>query len=239
MSSLMHEYIGEDMFRSISSKVFWDQLPVPVDTQAAVAASRAKWCAKEEHRKGFGREPLQPGMISSMEYEGWDKCPELMRMVTDRLSFLPNGIKTSGLKAQLLVCAGAVYHVDLQGWDNSLFVNWYLDGPVMDFVMPNAVIRRTIRPGDIVVFDPSEVHGLVLPGAKCIDAPVPPDMTPLPGNQLSFFLSLEFDQDSHTDSWFGISRGNKADLAAKGFKALSLKKEVNPLTGKWRNIHPK
>lgn len=69
----------------------------------------------------------------------------------------------------ILYCLGAKFHNDTHGWQDALFLNWYLSGPEMDLVLPH-VGRRTIRPGDVFVIDPSQPHGVLPVGAQSFDA---------------------------------------------------------------------
>ncbi len=79
-----------------------------------------------------------------------------------------------GVDHAIVYCLGAKFHHDVHGWTDSLFVNWYLSGPPVDFVLrgPKGEARATINPGDAIVFDPSHPHGVLPVGAQTFDAGV-------------------------------------------------------------------
>jgi hypothetical protein len=61
-------------------------------------------------------------------------------------------------------CRGAFFHTDAH-YADVLFGVWYIAGPPVDIVFARTSLRVAARPGTIVVFDPFEVHGVLLPGA--------------------------------------------------------------------------
>ena len=66
-------------------------------------------------------------------------------------------------------CRGAFFHTDAH-YADVLFGVWYIEGPPVDIVFARASLRVAARPGTIVVFDPFEVHGVLLPGATAYRA---------------------------------------------------------------------
>ena len=66
-----------------------------------------------------------------------------------------------GSDSQILFCRGAAFHADFQTWPEKVFLTQYLEGPAMDLVLPLAGWRQTLRPGDIIFFDPAIPHGLI------------------------------------------------------------------------------
>lgn len=113
--------------------------------------------------------------------------------------------------SQILTCLGAMFHEDLHGWDNSLFLNWYLAGPPRDFAVAG-VGRVTIRPGDAILFDPSRPHALLKEGQKRFSKVGWGD----PIQDRSMFLSWDLALTPELETLLGIERGNVETLQAKG-----------------------
>jgi hypothetical protein len=67
------------------------------------------------------------------------------------------------------MCRGAFFHTDAH-YSDVLFGIWYIDGPQVDAVFPRAGVRTSLDPGDVLVFDPFEVHGVLAPRATSYDA---------------------------------------------------------------------
>lgn len=229
----MHEYEQDDMYRNISAKIFWDQIAIPCSIAAPLTESAEKWATAQAYKAANSGHPMARGNVDVMNYEVWARNPGLAEIMLSRMPFISQPCDKIQLNTQLMVCAGAVYHVDLQGWDNSLFANWYVQGPPMDFVMPLAGVRRTIYPGDVFVFDPSQVHGLVPVGAGNIGESAANTSRELNPGEYAFFLALDFDMTADTDAWFGISRGCAQEMTTKGFTAVNLMDSVDRQTGQW------
>lgn len=113
--------------------------------------------------------------------------------------------------SQILTCLGAMFHEDLHGWDNSLFLNWYLSGPPRDFTVAG-VGRVTIRPGDAMLFDPSRPHALLKEGQTRFSKVNWGD----PIADRSMFLSWDLALTPELEALFGIERGTVEALQAKG-----------------------
>jgi len=67
-------------------------------------------------------------------------------------------------------CRGAYFHNDAH-YEQTLFGIWCVMGAPAELVFPRADLRVGAGPGDIAVFDPFEVHGLLAPGCHtyCAD----------------------------------------------------------------------
>ncbi len=62
-------------------------------------------------------------------------------------------------------CRGACFHSDAHFAD-VLFGAWCVAGPAREIVFPRLDLRVAAAPGDWVVFDPFEPHGVLDPGAS-------------------------------------------------------------------------
>jgi hypothetical protein len=63
-----------------------------------------------------------------------------------------------------LATRGAGFHNDVRGhWSRCLFWILALDLAQVDFVMPHAGVAIPLRPGDLLLFDPTMAHGLCRP----------------------------------------------------------------------------
>jgi hypothetical protein len=67
------------------------------------------------------------------------------------------------------VCRGAFFHNDAH-YESVLFGVWCVQGPAAHIVFPRADLRLPAGPGNLAVFDPYEVHG-VLAAPKASYAP--------------------------------------------------------------------
>lgn len=61
------------------------------------------------------------------------------------------------------LCRGAFFHNDAH-FDGVLFGVWTLAGPPAELAFPRPGLRLDASPGNVVVFDPFEVHGVLAPG---------------------------------------------------------------------------
>lgn len=233
MNKLFHDCMSLGEFRSVSSNVFFGHKALDPQWVARAVQFQKEWITRQVENNKGGRKVAEIGEIDCFSDEQTDvqnnMCAELLKTLPFEVA-----VDEASLEYMILVCAGANYHTDLHLWDNSVFLNWYLIGPPMDLVFPNDGIRRTIYPGDIYAFDPSQVHGLTTPGQPCISKDDwHPDavFTPAPH---SFFLSLDFQMTPETDKWFDIVRGDSDSLTAKGFEGLDEdKNEPCKKTGAW------
>jgi hypothetical protein len=94
-------------------------------------------------------------------------------------------------------CRGAFFHNDAH-YGDVLFGAWCVAGPKREIVFARSRIRVAAGPGDWVVFDPFEPHGVLDAGAGCyerdryLDAPA------------STFVGFELTLDAGTAAEFGI-----------------------------------
>jgi hypothetical protein len=58
------------------------------------------------------------------------------------------------------VCRGALFHNDAH-YESVLFGVWCVQGPAADIIFPRAGLRLPAWPGNLAVFDPYEVHGVL------------------------------------------------------------------------------
>jgi hypothetical protein len=96
------------------------------------------------------------------------------------------------------LCRGAFFHTDAH-YSNVLFGVWYIDGPAVDITFARAGIRVGADPGTLVIFDPFEVHGVLLPGATAYRAE---DYLTNPG---SVFVGFELELDESVRASFDIT----------------------------------
>lgn len=58
------------------------------------------------------------------------------------------------------VCRGAFFHNDAH-YESVLFGVWCVHGPAAEIVFPRAGLRLPATPGNLAIFDPYEVHGVL------------------------------------------------------------------------------
>lgn len=166
---------------------------------------------------------LKPGAIDTCMSPNFDDASDAIEAA---LASVNVQTKLPGsFDHQTLVCLGAVFHDDLHGWDDALFLNWYLAGPPRDFVIAG-LGRVTIRPGDVILFDPSRAHGLLKEGARRFIKSgwkVAPE-------EHSVFLSADITLTPKLDAMFGIEREDAATFLARGSHELGDHK-VRPSSG--------
>jgi hypothetical protein len=114
-------------------------------------------------------------------------------------------------------CRGAFFHNDAH-YDARLFGVWCIAGPAMDLVFPRAAVRLAIRPGHFVVFDPFEVHGVLIPEAEVYNSSDYHDAA------TSMFLGFELDITPSVADAFGIRVG------AQGY-VISSRSRINAVNG--------
>lgn len=97
-------------------------------------------------------------------------------------------------------CRGAFFHNDAH-YDARLFGVWCITGPAADLVFPRAAVRLACTPGSIAVFDPFEVHGVLLPSAQTFSADDYKDAEP------TALIGFEIDLTPAVADTFGIQTG--------------------------------
>jgi phage terminase large subunit-like protein len=115
-------------------------------------------------------------------------------------------------------CRGAFFHTDAH-YADVLFGVWYIDGPPVDIVFARASLRVAARPGTIVVFDPFEVHGVLLPGATEYRA------DDHAGRAASVFVGFELELDDAVRAAFELGE------PAADARLISSSTRVMPTTG--------
>lgn len=116
------------------------------------------------------------------------------------------------IDCDILYCRGSYFHNDMHGWSDSLFVNWMLEGPPVDLVLPylGKAGRIRLEPGVCFAFDPSQPHGLTRPGETRFlvdqwgdkDGPC-------------VFLNWVLPLTPKLDSVFGIESGDRSAFAPR------------------------
>jgi hypothetical protein len=114
-------------------------------------------------------------------------------------------------------CRGAFFHNDAH-YDARLFGVWCIAGPPMDLVFPRAAVRLAIEPAHIVVFDPFEVHGVLVPEADVYNS------SDYQNAAISLFLGFELDITPAVAVAFGIHAG------AQGY-VISSRTRINANSG--------
>ncbi len=67
-------------------------------------------------------------------------------------------------RVDFLASRGAGFHNDVRRhWTRCLFWNLAIDVADVEFVLPHALLRVALAPGDLLVFDPTMAHGLCRP----------------------------------------------------------------------------
>jgi hypothetical protein len=115
-------------------------------------------------------------------------------------------------------CRGAFFHTDAH-YADVLFGVWYIDGPPVDLVFARTSLRVAARPGTIVVFDPFEVHGVLLPGATEYRA------DDYAGSRASVFVGFELELDDAVRAAFELGEPTAAA------RLVSSSTRVMPTTG--------
>lgn len=115
-------------------------------------------------------------------------------------------------------CLGAFFHTDAH-YADVLFGVWYIEGPPVDIVFARTSLRVAARPGTIVVFDPFEVHGVLLPGATEYRA------DDYAGGVASVFVGFELELVDAVRTAFDLSE------PAAGARLVSSSTRVMPTTG--------
>lgn len=169
---------------------------------------------------------LKPGEVEGWNPPNGETAVSAIKRALNALQV--NAAPPHGFDTQVLVCKGAVFHDDLHGWDNSLFLNWYVAGPPRDFIIAG-IGRVTLNPGDVILFDPSRPHSLVRKDMpKFSRAGWKND-----SDEFSVFLSGDIALTPELDALFGISRGSNKSFEAKGSvdtQTLVLNKNTGALT---------
>jgi hypothetical protein len=107
------------------------------------------------------------------------------------------------------LCRGAHFHTDAH-YADVLFGVWYVAGPAVDIVFARGPLRVEAHPGSIIVFDPFEVHGVLLPGAPEYRAG---DYT---AAATSVFVGFEIEIEATVRTVFDLSAEAGARLVSSG-----------------------
>jgi hypothetical protein len=192
--------------RTVSSRFLLGH--VPVDNEwAALANDRRDYLNNHANRYR-----LEIGDIDSMPTPPPDELDSDAICVKALACLGAVAVPPHKSDSQILTCLGAMFHEDLHGWDNSLFLNWYLAGPPRDFAVAG-VGRVTIRPGDAMLFDPSRPHALLKEGQQRFSKVGWGD----PIQDRSMFLSWDLALTPELEKLLEIERGNDEVLQAKGY----------------------
>ena len=219
-----HHYARNEKVRSLSSRFLLSHLPLD---QEWTENARA-WVQELATPHPYKRQ-CDPGHIGTSTTSA---SKEAMKRAGARC------LATLGLETQIrnmrdgqtVLCLGASFHDDLHGWTNELFLNWYLAGPPRDFVSVG-VGRVTIKPGDVMLFDPARAHGLLRPGERVIQEE---EWGRAPEDH-SFFLSIDLSLTKRLDDVFGIRRGAASRFEKAGSKEVDWNTlRVDEKTGRLR-----
>src|SRR5215207_1624780 len=96
-------------------------------------------------------------------------------------------------------CRGAFFHNDAH-YEARLFGTWIIAGPAHDLVFPRTGVRLPSAPDNITVFDPFEVHGIVLPQTAVFEPADYADTEP------TVILGFELDLTPAIANAFGITQ---------------------------------
>jgi hypothetical protein len=203
---LFHETGYDAQCRTVASRFLLGHVPVD-ESWTALGRDRQEYMASHANRYR-----LAIGDIDSMPTPPPDEldAQELCRAVLKELGV--NAITPEKSDTQILTCMGAMFHDDLHGWDNSVFLNWYLAGPPRDFAVAG-VGRVTIQPGDAMLFDPSRPHALLKEGQGRFSKVGWGD--PVFGRSL--FLSWDIELTAELEQLFDIERGTAEVLQKSGY----------------------
>lgn len=102
--------------------------------------------------------PLTPGRVHSAGR--WTD-----EGVRARLAQILGPVLSPALRSEFewYLCRGAFFHNDAH-FDGVLFGVWTLAGPSAELAFPRTGLRLDASPGNVVVFDPFEVHGVLASG---------------------------------------------------------------------------
>ncbi len=120
-------------------------------------------------------------------------------------------------------CRGAFFHNDAH-YDNRLFGVWCISGPPADLVFPRASLRIDITPGNIAVFDPFEVHGILLRDATHFSA------TDYEAVAATVLLGFELDLTAEIAAAFGIAAGINGPM-------ISSRTRISAATGAFDSLN--
>lgn len=102
--------------------------------------------------------------------------------------------------------------------------------------MPESGYRRTLVPGDCILFDPAKAHGLVKPGSARFE---PSDWSAeelVDVEAFSLMLSVEVPLQAALDPCMGVRRGTWPQLRRQGHR-MRVDLSVDKHTGAW--AHPR
>jgi len=141
---------------------------------------------------------------------------------TSLCAALPEALRTA-LRPDLewYACRGAFFHNDAH-YGGVLFGAWCIDGPRREIVFARSGVRLPASPGDWIVFDPFEPHGVLDEGA------IRYERRRYVGAPASIFIGFELALDVKVLSEFGIAS------AAAGAPVLASGAAINAETGALR-----
>lgn len=96
-----------------------------------------------------------PGRVSAV---GTFRSPNVSRQLAEALG--PALAPALRDELEWYVCRGAFFHNDAH-YESVLFGVWCVHGPVVEIVFPRTGLRLPAGPGNLAVFDPYEVHGVL------------------------------------------------------------------------------
>ncbi len=150
-------------------------------------------------------DPLKAGDIGADHATNSDDVQELANDFFSAFDLTNPTVESFG--HQVLYCRGAPFHNDHAFWPNEVFLTVYLGGPEVDFCMPMAGYRQTLRPGDAFLFDPAQPHGVVRPGRNSF---MPKDwQSDNAREDLCFFVSVDIELTPELDQVFGVDRTDR------------------------------
>jgi hypothetical protein len=96
-----------------------------------------------------------PGRVNAV---GTFRSPNVSRQLSEALG--PALAPALRDELEWYVCRGAFFHNDAH-YESVLFGVWCVQGPIVEIVFPRAGLRLPAGPGNLTVFDPYEVHGVL------------------------------------------------------------------------------
>ena len=157
------------------------------------------------------------GAVGKVHAAGTWQCPTARTQLAEALGD-PLG---AALRASFewYYCRGAFFHNDAH-YDARLFGVWCITTPRCDLVFPRIDVRVAVASGSIVVFDPFEVHGVLVPGHSAYTA------GDYQCSGASVFLGFELDITRAVADLFGIH-----DRTDPGF-VISSQTRIDAASGK-------
>jgi len=201
-----HKLAATGEYRTVASRFFLGHVPVDA-AWAAIGEARQKYLVAHANRFRLGVAEIDSMPSPSEEEADMDALFSAILGNVQSAAVIPHESDT-----QLLTCLGAMFHNDLVGWDDSVFLNWYLAGPPRDFVIAG-VGAVTLNPGDAVLFDPSRPHALLRKDYSRFTTVGWGDAI----EDRSLFVAWDIDLTPQLEDLFDIERSNEKTLQANGF----------------------